>query len=192
MPRVLKPADKSSQKKAAEVFIDFQYKAFALTFDALAKALAFYFLLLGASFGIVFQAKPSGQVLTAVLVFAVLLTVITAFAFAVGVKGLLGSIRRLGFSMSTLDSKAFLAQRLDEYFARTRKFVLLVAVLCEVILVLIASFSSVVLVLAHTGVQSSKATDLTQSGSQAQPVPGAATAVAPVPAPSSPASRSRP
>jgi hypothetical protein len=132
------PDDLPQLRKSTEVFIEFQWKLFVQTFDALSKGLSFYFLIVAATVGVTFQAKLQGWELRTVVAVVVTITALVACGFLVLAHALVGAISRLGVSLRHLNEDIFVELRMASYFRKIRIMALFVACLCFLVLVVIS------------------------------------------------------
>jgi hypothetical protein len=125
-------------RKSTEVFIEFQWKFFVQTFDALSKGLSFYFLIVAATTGLTFQAKLQGGELKAVVAVIVTITALVTCAFLVLAYALVRAISRLGASLRRLNEDIFVELGMASYFRKIRIMALIITCLCLLVLVVIS------------------------------------------------------
>ena len=130
------------EHKAAELFIDIQWKVISQLVDALARGFGLYVLVLGASFTFLsgLGKSPSPRQEMGILLFVFLLTCAGLAALLAASKGLRMGLIHLELAFRSYNSKAFDSLHVYQYFLNAKAYLTRATLACGSGLVIILLF----------------------------------------------------
>lgn len=134
--------DVAHQRKSTEVYLDFQWKTLVQTADLLSKGIGFYFLLLIAVTGAIFQAKLTPSEVRIAVWTVLLISISVGLAFVALTWGIVQGLYELERTVEKVNPDLYRELGLCAYFRRARTIARIVVIACvaSMLLIVVATF----------------------------------------------------